>query len=149
MFKQTLLINSINMILKFMLDIFEIGVLLYICYVFEKIERQIKIVELKNDELVDLLEKTEMTHNINLLETQDKVTEYIDDLTEKNDLLFKSQKFIIKRQTELDSQIIKLNLEIQNVTKLNNEKHEVIRNDITVNMLNLFNCLIEEVKHVD
>ena len=90
-----------------------------------------------------------MTHNINLLETHDKVTEYIDELSEKNELLFKSQKFIIKRQTELDSQIIKLNSEIQNVTKLNNEKHEVIRNDMTVNMSNLFNCLIEEVKHVD
>lgn len=132
-----------------MIDIFEIGVLLYIYYVFEKIERQIKIVELKNNELVDLFERTEMTHNINLLETHDKVTKYIDELSEKNELLFKSQKFIIKRQTELDSQIIKLNLEIQNVTKLNNEKHEVIRNDMTVNMSNLFNCLIEEVKHVD
>lgn len=132
-----------------MIDMFEIGVMLYIYYVFEKIERHIKIVELKNDELVDLFERTEMTHNINLLETHDKVTEYIDELSEKNELLFKSQKFIIKRQTELDSQIIKLNLEIQNVTKLNNEKHEVIRNDITVNMSNLFNCLIEEVKHVD
>lgn len=132
-----------------MIDMFEIGVMLYIYYVFEKIERQIKIVELKNDELIDLFERTEMTHNINLLETHDKVTEYIDELSEKNELLFKSQKFIIKRQTELDSQIIKLNLEIQNVTKLNNEKHEVIRNDMTVNMSNLFNCLIEEVKHVD
>jgi hypothetical protein len=137
------------MLLKLMIDMFEIGVMLYIYYVFEKIERHIKIVELKNDELVDLFERTEMTHNINLLETHDKVTEYIDELSEKNELLFKSQKFIIKRQTELDSQIIKLNLEIQNVTKLNNEKHEVIRNDITVNMSNLFNCLIEEVKHVD
>lgn len=132
-----------------MIDMFEIGVMLYIYYVFEKIERQIKIVELKNNELVDLFERTEMTHNINLLETHDKVTKYIDELSEKNELLFKSQKFIIKRQTELDSQIIKLNLEIQNVTKLNNEKHEVIRNDMTVNMSNLFNCLIEEVKHVD
>ena len=132
-----------------MIDIFEIGVMLYIYYLFEKIERQIKIVELKNDELVDLFEKTEMTHNINLLETHDKVTEYIDDLTEKNDLLFKSQKFIIKRQTELDSQIMKLNLEIQNVIKLNNEQQEVIRNDMTVNMSNLFNCVIEELKHVD
>jgi len=137
------------MLLKLIIDMFEIGVMLYIYYVFEKIERHIKIVELKNDELVDLFERTEMTHNINLLETHDKVTEYIDELSEKNELLFKSQKFIIKRQTELDSQIIKLNLEIQNVTKLNNEKHEVIRNDITVNMSNLFNCLIEEVKHVD
>ena len=132
-----------------MIDMFEIGVMLYIYYVFEKIERQIKIVELKNDELLDLFERTEMTHNINLLETHDKVTEYIDELSEKNELLFKSQKFIIKRQTELDSQIIKLNSEIQHVTKLNNEKHEVIRNDMTVNMSNLFNCLIEEVKHVD
>jgi len=132
-----------------MIDMFEIGVMLYIYYLFEKIERQIKIVELKNDELVDLFEKTEMTHNINLLETHDKVTEYIDDLTEKNDLLFKSQKFIIKRQTELDSQIMKLNLEIQNVIKLNNEQQEVIRNDMTVNMSNLFNCVIEELKHVD
>jgi hypothetical protein len=137
------------MLLKLIIDMFEIGVMLYIYYVFEKIERHIKIVELKNDELVDLFERTEMTHNINLLETHDKVTEYIDELSEKNELLFKSQKFIIKRQTELDSQIIKLNLEIQNVTKLNNEKHEVIRNDMTVNMSNLFNCLIEEVKHVD
>jgi len=137
------------MFLKLMIDMFEIGVMLYIYYLFEKIERQIKIVELKNDELVDLFEKTEMTHNINLLETHDKVTEYIDDLTEKNDLLFKSQKFIIKRQTELDSQIMKLNLEIQNVIKLNNEQHEVIRNDMTVNMSNLFNCVIEELKHVD
>jgi hypothetical protein len=137
------------MLLKLMIDMFEIGVMLYIYYLFEKIERHIKIVELKNDELVDLFERTEMTHNINLLETHDKVTEYIDELSEKNKLLFKSQKFIIKRQTELDSQIIKLNLEIQNVTKLNNEKHEVIRNDMTVNMSNLFNCLIEEVKHVD
>ena len=132
-----------------MIDMFEIGVMLYIYYLFEKIERQIKIVELKNDELVDLFEKTEMTHNINLLETHDKVTEYIDDLTEKNDLLFKSQKFIIKRQTELDSQIMKLNLEIQNVIKLNNEQQEVIRNDMTVNMSNLFNCVIEELKHMD
>ena len=132
-----------------MIDMFEIGVMLYIYYVFEKIERHIKIVELKNDELVDLFERTEMTHNINLLETHDKVTEYIDELSEKNELLFKSQKFIIKRQTELDSQIIKLKSEIQNITKLNNEKHEVIRNDMTVNMSNLFNCLIEEVKHVD
>jgi len=137
------------MFLKLMVDMFEIGVMLYIYYLFEKIERQIKIVELKNDELVDLFEKTEMTHNINLLETHDKVTEYIDDLTEKNDLLFKSQKFIIKRQTELDSQIMKLNLEIQNVIKLNNEQQEVIRNDMTVNMSNLFNCVIEELKHVD
>jgi len=137
------------MFLKLMIDMFEIGVMLYIYYLFEKIERQIKIVELKNDELVDLFEKTEMTHNINLLETHDKVTEYIDDLTEKNDLLFKSQKFIIKRQTELDSQIMKLNLEIQNVIKLNNEQQEVIRNDMTVNMSNLFNCVIEELKHVD
>jgi len=137
------------MILKFMIDMFEIGVLLYIYYVFEKIERQIKIVELKNDELVDLFEKTEMTHNINLLEIHDKVTKYFDDLTEKNDLLFKSQKFIIKRQTELDSQIIKLKSEIHNVTELNREQHEIIRNDMTVNMSNLFNCLIEEVKHVD
>lgn len=132
-----------------MIDMFEIGVMLYIYYVFEKIERHIKIFELKNDELIDLFERTEMTHNINLLETHDKVTEYIDELSEKNELLFKSQKFIIKRQTELDSQIIKLNLEIQHVTKLNNEKHEVIRNDMTVNMSNLFNCLIQEVKHVD
>jgi cell division protein FtsB len=137
------------MLLKLMIDMFEIGVMLYIYYVFEKIERHIKIVELKNDELVDLFERTEMTHNINLLETHDKVTEYIDELSEKNELLFKSQKFIIKRQTELDSQIIKLKSEIQNITKLNNEKHEVIRNDMTVNMSNLFNCLIEEVKHVD
>jgi len=137
------------MILKFMIDMFEIGVLLYIYYVFEKIERQIKRIELKNDELVDLFEKTEMTHNINLLETHDKVTEYFDDLTEKNDLLFKSQKFIIKRQTALDSQIIKLKSEIHNVTELNREQHEIIRNDMTVNMSNLFNCLIEEVKHVD
>ena len=137
------------MLLKLIIDMFEIGVMLYIYYVFEKIERHIKIVELKNDELVDLFERTEMTHNINLLETHDKVTEYIDELSEKNELLFKSQKFIIKRQTELDSQIIKLKSEIQNITKLNNEKHEVIRNDMTVNMSNLFNCLIEEVKHVD
>lgn len=128
---------------------FEIGVLLYIYYVFEKIERQIKIIELKNDELVDLFEKTEMRDNINLLEIHDKVTEYFDDLTEKNDLLFKSQKFIINRQTELDSQIIKLKSEIHNVTELNREQHEIIRNDMTVNMSNLFNCLIEEVKHVD
>jgi|Laugresbdmm110sn_1035088.scaffolds.fasta_scaffold05867_3 hypothetical protein len=137
------------MILKFMIDMFEIGVLLYIYYVFEKIERQIKIIELKNDELVDLFEKTEMRDNINLLEIHDKVTEYFDDLTEKNDLLFKSQKFIINRQTELDSQIIKLKSEIHNVTELNREQHEIIRNDMTVNMSNLFNCLIEEVKHVD
>jgi len=132
-----------------MIDMFEIGVLLYIYYVFEKIERQIKIIELKNDELVDLFEKTEMRDNINLLEIHDKVTEYFDDLTEKNDLLFKSQKFIINRQTELDSQIIKLKSEIHNVTELNREQHEIIRNDMTVNMSNLFNCLIEEVKHVD
>jgi hypothetical protein len=83
------------------------------------------------------------------LEIHDKVTEYFDDLTEKNDLLFKSQKFIINRQTELDSQIIKLKSEIHNVTELNREQHEIIRNDMTVNMSNLFNCLIEEVKHVD